>query len=282
MPVSHIRRTVSRLLRKTKSWATIVGLTLQGNSVNKEAKLKNCKNPVLMIYGFGATRPTLAILEKRLKQDGYTIFSLNLGGIFDTFNTDSIEDVSRRLDEKIERLYKKYTFRGRLSIIGHSKGGLIGNYYVKRLGGAKRVKTLITLGSPHNGNPWAMIAAYTPVAWICKSLQQMNPMSRFIKDLKAIPFPKALKVFSIYSRSDSICPFPVAVLDENEHVKNIEVYGLSHSELLIKKNVYNAIKHALRDEMPQSWEDVSRQNIKDHMEEKKNSKLRLISGIKGL
>src|SRR5438045_1500555 len=122
MPVSHLRRAVRRLVRKTKSWTTIVQLTLSGNSVVKDAKLKNCRNPVMMIYGFGATRPTLAILEKRLKQDGYTIFSVNLGGFFDTFNTDSIEDIAKRIDEKIERLYKKYSFRGKLSVIGHSKG----------------------------------------------------------------------------------------------------------------------------------------------------------------
>lgn len=274
MPISKLKRKARRLSRRARSWSTIVKLTLSGNKVEKNSKLKNCRNPVLMIYGFGATRRTLTILEKRLKQDGYTIFSLNLGGFFGTFNTDSIEETARMIDTKIERLYKKYKIRGRLSIVGHSKGGLIGQYYVKFLSGTKRVRTFITLGTPHNGNPWALIAAFSPAGLLLKSLRQMTPMSGFIKRLKKEPFPKGIKVFSIYSKDDTICPFPSAVLDEAENINNIEIYGASHSELLIKKSVYNAIKHALRDEMPESWADVSRKNYQDHVEKK--GKFRLI------
>jgi len=223
----------------------------------------------MMIYGFGATRRTLAILEQRLRKDGYPIFSINLGGFFGTFNTNSIEDLARLIDTKIEKLYKKYHFRGRLTIIGHSKGGLIGHYYVKRLKGAKRVKKFVTLGTPHNGTPWALIAALTPLRWILKSLKQMSPNSEFVSGLKKIPFPKELKVYSIYSRDDTVCPFPMAVLDEAPNVKNIEVLSVSHSELLIKKNVYHAIRHALKDEMPTSWEEASRKSYQDHFEKKK-------------
>lgn len=227
-----------------------------------------------MIYGFGATRRTMGILENRLKQDGYTIFSLNLGGFFGTFNTSSIEETARHIDSKIEKLYKKYNIKGKLSIVGHSKGGLIGQYYVKFLGGSKRVKTLITLGTPHNGNPWALPLAYSPLGLILKSLRQMTPMSTFIKTLKETNFPKHIKVYSIYSKDDTICPFPVGVLEEAENINNIEISGASHSELLIKKNVFNAIKHALIDEMPESWTDASRKNYEDHVEKK--TKFRLI------
>lgn len=274
MPISKLKRKARRLSRRAKSWSTIARLTLSGNKVEKNSKLKNCRNPVLMIYGFGATQRTLAILEKRLKQDGYTIFSLNLGGFFGTFNTASIEETARLIDTKIEHLYKKFKIRGKLSIVGHSKGGLIGQYYVKFLSGSKRVRTLITLGTPHNGNPWALLAAYSPVGLILKSLRQMTPMSGFIKRIKAKPFPKGMKVFSIYSKDDTMCPFPMAVLEEAENIKNIEIYGASHAELLIKKSVYNAIKHGLKDEMPESWADVSRKNYKEHVQKK--GKFRLI------
>jgi hypothetical protein len=195
----------------------------------------------------------------------------NLGGFFGTFNTNSIEDLAHLIDTKIEKLYKKYNFRGRLTIIGHSKGGLIGHYYVKRLKGNKRVKKLVTLGTPHNGTPWALLAALTPLRWILKSLKQMSPYSEFVSELKKIPFPKELKVYSIYSRDDTVCPFPLAVLDEAPNVKNIEVLSVSHSELLIKKNVYHAIRHALKDEMPASWEEASRKSYQEHLEKGKKS-----------
>ncbi len=181
MPFSTIKRVARRLSRRTKSWGTIVALTLGGNEIEKRAKLQRCKKPILLIYGFGATRRTFSILEKRLFNDGYTVFSVNLGGILGTYNTDAVQSLAAKIDQKIERLYHKYDFRGRLTIIAHSKGGLIGHYYTKRLGGDRRVKTLITLGTPHNGNPWALLAAFTPIALVLKSIRQMTPMSPFIR-----------------------------------------------------------------------------------------------------
>jgi len=271
MPISHIKRKARRLSRRTRSWSTIASLTLKGNQLSNKTKLKNCKNPVLMIYGFGATRRTLAILENRLKKAGYTIFSFNLGGFFGTFNTSSIEETARHIDTKVEKLYKKYKIRGKMSIVGHSKGGLIGQYYVKFLNGSRRVKCLVTLGSPHNGTPWCLLAAYTPLAWVCKSLKQMSPLSGFIKKLKSKKFPKACNVYSIYSKEDTACPFPVGVLEEAPNVCNIEVFDVTHSELLIKKNVFNAIRHGLRNEMPESWAESSRKSYEEHVKSNKFS-----------
>ena len=265
MPLSHFKRRARRFARRMKSWLTIVELTLSGNSVERVSNLKNSNRPVMLLYGFGATRRTLSILEKRLQQDGYPTFSVNLGGLFNTFNTSAIEELGKYIEKKVERLYRKYHFRGRLAIIAHSKGGLIAQYYVKKLSGAKRVKKLITLGTPHNGSVWAFLMGLTPAALVMKSIRQMAPRSKLIKSLRETPFPHQVKVYSIYSKSDTVSPFPAAVLTEAPHVKNIEVPGVTHSELLIKKNVYYAIRHALKDEMPLSWEAAGQRDYEDHL-----------------
>lgn len=277
------RRSTRKIIRRSKNWGTIVKLTLSGNEIEKRSQLQNAKDPVLLIYGFGATRRTFSILEKRLHKDGYTVFSINLGGIFDTFNTDAIECLASKIDEKIEKVYRKYKIKGKLSIICHSKGGLIGHYYVKRLGGDKRTKTLITLGTPHNGNPWALFAAFTPIVLLLKSVRQMAPMSHFIKRLKMGKFPKKVMFYSIYSKDDRVCPYPCSVLEEEgPHIKNIEIDGLSHSEFLIKKSAYHAIKHAIDGQMPKSWEDRSREKYQKRDKSQKPVKLRLIEGAKSL
>lgn len=273
-----------RLIRRGKSWGTIVALTLRGNRIERKANLKRCRNPVLLLYGFGATRRTFSILERRLYNDGYTVFSINLGGIFGTFNTDAIQDLAAYVDEKIERLYKKYDFRGKLSIISHSKGGLIGTYYVKRLGGDRRVKLLITLGAPHNGNPWALLALFSPAALIFKSIRQMTPMSDFLRRLKIGPFPKRVKLYSIYSKDDRVSPYPSSVVEEAVNVKNLELEGVSHSEFLIKKNVYNLIKHALNDDLPASLEEWTRKRLQQAAAHAlvQRPRFRLIEGAKSL
>ncbi|MBX7149620.1 alpha/beta fold hydrolase [bacterium] len=281
MPVQKLRRSVRRVARRIKSWSTIAALTLSGNRIERKADLHKSKNPVLLIYGFGATRRTFAILEKRLYNDGYTVFSINLGGTLGTFNTNPIEELASHIDQKIERLYQKYQFRGKISILAHSKGGLIGHYYIKRLGGDRRVKMLITMGTPHNGSPWALLASFTPAAFMSKSIRQMTPMSNFIRRLKQGPFPKKVKLYSIYSKDDRICVYPGGVLEEAANVKNLEIDSISHSEFLIKKSVYHVIRHALNDNMPASLEERTRQKVlKDREKMNQKSSLRLIEGAK--
>jgi triacylglycerol lipase len=279
MPISRIKRKARRIARRAKNWGRIANLTLSGNTIEKTADFKNCRKPTLMIYGFGATRRTLSIIENRLSQDGYTIFTLNLGGFFGTFNTLSIEEAAKLIDEKIEKIYKKYKIRGRLNIVGHSKGGLIGQYYIKFFGGKKRVKTFITLGTPHNGTPWCTLAKFTPLPWVCPSLKQMAPDSEFIQKLKDTKFPKKCMVYSIFSKDDTVCPYPVSVLEDGDNITNIEVFGVTHSELLIKKNVHHAIKYALKHEIPTSWGESSKRDYQKHLKEQ-GGRFKIIKGMK--
>ena len=54
--------------------------------------------------------------------------------------------------------------------------------------------------------------------------------------------------------------------------------GISHSEFLIKKTVYNVIKHALNDEMPISLEERTRQKVLEASKQK--PQLKIIEGAK--
>jgi hypothetical protein len=218
--------------------------------VEKRSKLHGAENPVLLIQGFGSTRRTLSIMERRLYRDGYPVFSVHLGGVLNTFNSKRIEELAQYIKEKVEAIYKKYQFKGKMSIIGHSKGGLIGRYYVQCLGGHERVRTLITLGTPHNGNLWALIGSFTPIGWIMKSIPQMRPRSPLIQQLQKLPFPKDSTLISIYSPDDSVNPHACAIVDlgpEHANVLNICVDGVGHQDYLIKKSVYSHVKRGLRD-----------------------------------
>lgn len=64
-----------------------------------------CQRPVLLLHGFFATRRTLEVLERRLRRDGYCVFSLDLGGLARTFNTRGIDELAAYVAQKVERLY---------------------------------------------------------------------------------------------------------------------------------------------------------------------------------
>lgn len=247
MPVQKLTKYVRQAKRDLNATVTYLKLALEGNKVERLTDFNSCKHPVLLIYGFGATRRVFSILERRLRRDGYCVFSLNLGGVFDTFNTRCIEELALHVHKKVEKLCERYHLN-KISIIGHSKGGLIGRYYVKRLGGAQRVRTLITLGTPHHGNPWALLGLLSPIGLLSKSIWQMVPMSPFIRKLKKGPWPRHVRFVSLFSKDDRICFYKSAMLDIPNgcaYMKNVELLGMTHSDYIIRKAVYNVIRKEL-------------------------------------
>jgi triacylglycerol lipase len=210
------------------------------------AALRGCPRPVLLLYGFFSTRRTLEVLERRLRRDGYCVFSLNLGGFKGTFNTRGIDDLADLVRAKVERIYGRNPGLGPLTIIGHSKGGLIGAYYVKKLGGWRRTRALLTLGTPHNGTPRAY--AGLALGLFARSIWQMTPMSPFIRRLQRGPWPPGVRLVSIYSREDGVAPFPSALVDTGNlpYLRNVEVVADGHRAFLYKKKIYDVLLGEMR------------------------------------
>jgi len=218
-----------------------------GNNIVRRTDFTNCPRPVLLLYGFMSTRRTFEILEHRLRRDQFCVWSINLGGWRNVFNTNAIDELAEHVRDKVERLYQRYPDMGPLSIVGHSKGGLIGTYYVKRLGGDRRVRNLVTLATPHNGTPSAYlgIVAYGLVS---RSIWQLTPMSPFIRRLKMGAFPRSVQFTSIFSKADKVNPFPSCIL-ENPHdapnLRNIEVAGVGHRQFVTSRTVYHVVRREL-------------------------------------
>ncbi len=240
-------RFVRRLKRNTENTITYLKFAFEGNKIERQTDLYHCRKPILLMHGLGATRRVFQVLENRLRQDGHSVITIHLGGVLDTFNTKAIDESAKFVSEKVERLFRKYKIKEKLTIIGHSKGGLIARYYIKKYGGDKYCHSLITLGTPHNGSPWAVIG-YIPIfAFLSKSIRQMFPSSDFLRELNNTHWPKGVKAVSIYSKEDHFAIYPASVLEthNNPNVHNMEIPNQGHTDFLISKASYWAIKRAL-------------------------------------
>ena len=215
------------------------------NDVVRRTDFRDCPRPVLLLYGFFSTRRAFQLLETRLRRDGYCVWSVNLGGMFDRFNTRSIDESAEKVREKVDRLYARYDL-GPLSIVGHSKGGIIGHYYVKRLGGDRRVRTLVTLAAPHHGAPIAYLGC-AALGTVAPSCWQLTPMSPFLRRLNIGAFPRHVRLTSIYSKDDGVVPYPSPVLELRgfDNLNNIEVPGVTHRHFLTHRGVYEALRKEL-------------------------------------
>ncbi len=234
-----------RMKRQLDNLRGYLDFDRHGNQIARRTDFTQCRRPVLLLYGFMATRRVFEVFESRLRRDGYCVWSINLGGLFDSFNTRGVDECAELVHDKVERLYARYDL-GPLSIIGHSKGGLIARYYIKRLGGDKRACSLITLGTPHHGTPTAYLGIAT-MGLVSRSVWQMTPMSPFIRRLKMGAFPRNVRFVSVYSKADRASPFPSAIIETRglPHLYNVEVPGVTHREFLLRRSVYEVVRREL-------------------------------------
>ena len=132
--------------------------------------------------------------------------SFNLG----TLNVRDIRRSAFLIHRKIERILAQ-TPSQQIDIIGHSMGGLIGLYYVKKLGGHARVRKLIMMGTPVRGT-WAALAGVVTLGLWSTSSWQLLPRSRFLDELAQGPMPPGVEVHTIAAARDWVVPLPTTRL----------------------------------------------------------------------
>jgi triacylglycerol lipase len=215
------------------------------NRVVKRTDFAGCARPVLLLHGWLSSRRTFEVIERRLRRDGYGVFSLDLGGLRGSTIGRGIDDLADLVRAKVERIYARYPDLGPLTIVGHSKGGLIAAYYVKKLGGWRRTRAVVTLGTPHRGTPLAWLGL--PLAFVTRSLVQMAPGSGFLGRLHDGAWPAQVRLASVWSRRDGASPYPSCVVETHglPQLANVEV-DADHRGLLTRKKVYEAVLREIR------------------------------------
>jgi triacylglycerol lipase len=243
--MARVWRAVRKLARDVERLAASFQIPSVENGVERLTDFNDCPRPVLLLHGWFSARRTFDVLERRLRRDGYGVFSFDLGGLRGSFVGRGIDDLANLVRTKIERLYARYPGLGPLTIVGHSKGGLIASYYVKKLGGWRRTRTVVTLGTPYRGTRLAWLGL--TLAPVTRSILQMAPGSRFLALLHDGPWPAQVRLASVWSRGDGAAPYPSCVVDTHglPHLANVEVSS-DHSGLLLKKRVYEALLRELR------------------------------------
>ncbi|OIK04946.1 esterase/lipase family protein [Streptomyces monashensis] len=192
--------------------------------------------PVVLLHGFIDNRSVFVLLRRSLAQHGRPrVESLNYSPLTCDIRT-AAELLGRHVEEICER-----TGSARVDIVGHSLGGLIARYYVQCLGGDLRVRTLVTLGTPHAGTRVAPLADAHPI------VRQMRPGSGVIEELTR-PAPGCRTRFvSFWSDLDTVMdPVESACLDHPDlDVQNVQVTGIGHLALPVHPAVAAGIREAL-------------------------------------
>jgi hypothetical protein len=194
------------------------------------------KPPVLLLHGFIDNRSVFVLLRRSLAQHGrQQIESLNYSPL-----TCDIRAAAELLGRRIEEICER-TGAGQIDVVGHSLGGLIARYYVQRLGGDARVRTLVTLGTPHSGTRVMPVADAHPI------VRQMRPGSPVLEEL-TLPAPDCRTHFvGFWSDLDHVMDPPeTACIDHPDlTAQNVRVTGIGHLALPVHPAVANGIRQVL-------------------------------------
>ncbi|MCD9142854.1 esterase/lipase family protein [Streptomyces albireticuli] len=197
--------------------------------------------PVLLLHGFIDNRSVFVLLRRSLRRNGWRhVESLNYSPL-----TCDVRTAAQLLGRHVEDLCARAGSSG-VDVVGHSLGGLIARYYIQRLGGDARVRTLVTLGTPHGGTRVAPPMSVHPL------VRQMRPGSDVIREL-AGPAPDcATRFISFWSDLDQLMvPVETARIDHPDLLaRNVRVTGVGHLALPVHWAVAAGIRQALTAEEP--------------------------------
>jgi len=211
----------------------------RGNRIKRKAffeSINDAHPPVLLLHGYLGTRGSMYILERRLNDDGICVISFNLG----TLNVRDIRRSAFLIHRKIESILAQTPVK-KIDIIGHSMGGLIGLYYIKKLGGHDKVRKLIMMGTPQRGT-WAALLGVATVGMLSRSAWQLLPGSGFLKELEQGPLPREVQYYTIAAQRDWVCPIDSTPLEGAQSF----VVPMGHSSLVMSEEVYRHVVWALR------------------------------------
>ncbi|WP_411081936.1 esterase/lipase family protein [Streptomyces sp. cmx-18-6] len=201
--------------------------------------------PVVLLHGFIDNRSVFLLLRRTLARHGRNhLASLNYSPL-----TRDLRVAAELLGRHVEEICARTGHR-EVDIVGHSLGGLIARYYVQRLGGDHRVRTLVTLGTPHGGT------AVAPGAGIHPIVRQMRGGSTVIEELRG-PAPGCRTRFvSFWSELDQVMvPVETARVDHPDlDAVNVRVTGIGHLALPVHPTVAAAILDALETDEAEGME----------------------------
>ncbi len=188
--------------------------------------------PVLLVHGFGGAKSSWSLVAQALSDRGLSVDAMAYAPV-----GNSVEQLADKLVAHVEIMLSR-TGAEKVHLVGHSLGGVIIAQAISdpRLNG--RVETVITLGSPFGGSPWAGVL---PVVDMVRALR---PGSTLLRRLACTPLPDGVRWLSVTAALDIIVP-GLRSMPPHPQAETITVNDVGHLGMLLSRRVIGYITAAL-------------------------------------
>ena len=189
--------------------------------------------PVILVHGtFGDRRNLLERMSRKIKEAGFCVYSLDYGNRA----TEDIRDSAHDLKAFTERVLEA-TGAAKVSMVGHSQGGMMPRYYIKFLGGDQVVDDLVGVAPSNHGSSITGPPGMNPLAPILDALMpalgQQAAGSAFLTELNAgDETPGDVSYTQITTKYDEIVrPHTSGYLAPGPNTTNVTIQDVCRLEL---------------------------------------------------
>jgi triacylglycerol esterase/lipase EstA (alpha/beta hydrolase family) len=192
--------------------------------------------PIVLVHGtFEGAADNWAVVSPQLKAAGYCVFALDYGDRA----TGDIATSAAQLERFVDAVLAATGAR-KVSLVGHSQGGMMPRYYIKFLGGANVVDDLVGLAPSNHGttNPGAFVTGAT----VCEACAQQMAGSAFLQQLNAgDETPGRVSYTVIETRYDEVVtPYTSAFLAGGANTANILLQDACPAEVIDHHEIPNS------------------------------------------
>jgi len=196
-------------------------------------RLAEGRVPVVLLPGFFENAATMVWLHKRLERSlGVPVRTLQprryLAGL---------ETLGRDYQAQIES-WMRESGASQVDLVGHSMGGLLARALVETGPMAGKVRSVVTIGAPHQGSAIALLGA------ALRSMRQMRRGSAYLERLNNAPAPQDVRMVGISSTHDNyVLPWNCALSPRGD---NFIIRYRGHLTLILSGEVVRLISRTSR------------------------------------
>lgn len=232
-----------RPLAETRSTLELARLLVDPVFVTRSGLPRGDGRAVVLVPGFLAGDPTLALMARWLRRLGYEPHTCGF-----VTNVDCSDRALQRVERRVDELHDRHGRR--VAVVGHSRGGHFARAMAARA--PDRVSHAISLGADLQGLVGISVPTLAAVAAVRRGLELTGRARAercftaectcaFARDYgRAFPADR-VRLTSIYSKEDGVVRWEGSVVPEADCV---EVTG-SHVGLAVNRKAYRVIAQAL-------------------------------------
>lgn len=226
---------------------------------NWSCRPQSRQNPVVLIHGtFSSTMYSYGALGPALANSGLCVFSTDYGeahpGVWFK-GTGPVDDSARKIADFVVSV-KTATGSDKVTLVGHSQGGLIGFYYLKMLNGWQHADRFVALAPSVSGT----VIAKTPKRELvdyCIACADQHPESDLLKSLRqgSVTVPGVNYTVLVTKNDKVVLPVERQFVQE-PGVQNLYVQDLlpgkntSHSGMLYDSQTVDLIVNLVQGQVP--------------------------------